>query len=237
MIDSVLNFWKSTDMICVWRLIIAGLCGVLIGWERRHRSKEAGVRTHCIVACASALMMLISKYGFFDLLDTAQFSGVEVKLDPSRMAQGIVTGIGFLGAGMIFINKNVVKGLTTAAGIWATSGIGMAVGAGMYFVGISMTVLLLCIQYSLRTPLFTFHMAKIHTMHVSAGESAFPENYGETMIAHFKQLNITVTDISLKKKKGIGITDYLFTIEVPGNVTEEQIVAGIDYDISLRSNG
>ena len=231
------GFLTCIDMICVYRLIIAGLCGVLIGWERRHRSKEAGVRTHCIVACASALMMIVSKYGFFDLLDSGLFPGTEVKLDPSRMAQGIVTGIGFLGAGMIFINKNVVKGLTTAAGIWATSGIGMAIGAGMYFVGLSMTALLLFIQYALRTPLFVFHTAKIHTLHVSAGEEAFPDGYGDFLRSYMDSLHITVTDISLKKKKDVGITDYLLTIEVPGKVTEEEIARGISYDISIRSNG
>lgn len=235
--DALKNFFTCMDMICVYRLVIAGLCGVLIGWERRHRSKEAGVRTHCIVACASALMMIVSKYGFFDLLDGSLLPGTEVKLDPSRMAQGIVTGIGFLGAGMIFINKNVVKGLTTAAGIWATSGIGMAIGAGMYFVGLSMTALLLFIQYALRTPLFVFHTAKIHTLHVTAGEGAFPEDYGDFLRAYMQKLQITVTDISIKKKKDIGITEYLLTIEVPGKITEEEIIRGIDYDASLRNSG
>lgn len=235
--DAVKSFFTCADMMCVYRLVIAGLCGVLIGWERRHRSKEAGVRTHCIVACASALMMIVSKYGFFDLLDGSLLPETEVKLDPSRMAQGIVTGIGFLGAGMIFINKNVVKGLTTAAGIWATSGIGMAIGAGMYFVGLSMTGLLLFIQYALRTPLFVFHTAKIHTLHISAGEEAFPEDYGSFLRTYMETLGIAITDISLKQKKDIGITDYLLTLEVPGKITEEEIARGIAYDISIRSNG
>ena len=105
------------------RLLIAVLCGFIIGYERKNRNKEAGIRTHVIVTVASCLMMMVSKYGFGDL-DTARFDG-------SRIASQIVSGIGFLGAGMIFVHKNSIKGLTTAAGIWATSGIGMAIGSGM----------------------------------------------------------------------------------------------------------
>ncbi|MEG0229340.1 MAG: MgtC/SapB family protein, partial [Oscillospiraceae bacterium] len=99
-----------------------------------------------IVSLASALMMLVSKYGFFDLIEQAAKFGTEIKLDPSRVAAGIVTGIGFVGAGTIFIRKNIVSGLTTAAGIWATVGVGMAVGAGMYFIGIGATILIVLVQ-------------------------------------------------------------------------------------------
>lgn len=120
------------------RLFIAVVCGFIIGYERKNRNKEAGIRTHVIVTVASCLMMMISKYGFQDL--------AAAKFDGSRIASQIVSGIGFLGAGMIFVHKNSIKGLTTAAGIWATSGIGMAIGAGMYFVGIITTVLVVFLQ-------------------------------------------------------------------------------------------
>lgn len=123
------------------RCVLAAFCGALIGFERKNRLKEAGLRTHLIVALGSALMMVVSKYGFFDLLRYANELGVEVKLDPSRLASNIITGIGFLGAGTIFVRKQVINGLTTAAGLWATAGIGMAIGAGMYIVGISITVI------------------------------------------------------------------------------------------------
>ncbi len=122
----------------VLRLLISVACGFVIGYERKNRNKEAGIRTHVIVTVASCLMMMVSKYGFGDL-DAARFDG-------SRIASQIVSGIGFLGAGMIFVHKNSIKGLTTAAGIWATSGIGMAIGAGMYFVGIVTTVLVVLLQ-------------------------------------------------------------------------------------------
>jgi len=121
------------------RIIIAGICGIVIGYERKNRLKEAGIRTHLIVAMGSALMMVVSKYGFMDVLDFA-------KADASRIASQIVTGVGFLGAGTIFVRKQVISGLTTAAGIWSTAGIGMAVGAGMYSVGIATAIAIVVVQ-------------------------------------------------------------------------------------------
>lgn len=120
------------------RLVVAGILGVLIGLEREYRAKEAGYRTHFLVAVGSALLMIVSQHGFDDML------GKEgVGLDPSRIAAQIVTGIGFIGAGTIILNRQIVRGLTTAAGIWATAGIGMCAGAGMYALAISATVLTL----------------------------------------------------------------------------------------------
>lgn len=120
------------------RLLIAGAMGVCIGVEREYRAKEAGYRTHFLVALGSALLMIVSQYGFSDVL-----AADLVRLDPSRIAAQVVSGIGFIGAGTIILQKQIVRGLTTAAGIWATSGIGLAIGAGMYGVGIAATVLVL----------------------------------------------------------------------------------------------
>lgn len=124
------------------RILGALIFGILLGYERENHLKAAGIRTHAIVAMASALMMLISKYGFYDILRHNN-----VTLDPSRIAAGVVTAIGFLGAGVIFARKVNVTGLTTAAGIWATVGIGMAIGAGMYILSISATLLIIIFQY------------------------------------------------------------------------------------------
>ena len=123
---------------CIFRLLLAGVLGGVIGWDREYRAKEAGLRTHFLVALGSALIMIVSQYGFMDVLKADL-----VRLDPSRVAAQVVTGIGFIGAGTIILQKQVVRGLTTAAGIWATSGIGLAVGAGMYGIGIVATVLVL----------------------------------------------------------------------------------------------
>ena len=123
------------------RMLGAILCGALIGYERENQMKMAGIRTHSIVSLASALMMIVSKYGFFDVLSS------HVNLDPSRIAAGVVTAIGFLGAGVIFTHKMNISGLTTSAGLWATVGVGMALGAGMYVPGITATVLILLLQF------------------------------------------------------------------------------------------
>ncbi|MBQ8888789.1 MAG: MgtC/SapB family protein [Bacteroidaceae bacterium] len=122
----------------ILRLFIAGVLGALVGLDREYRAKEAGYRTHFLVALGSALLMIVSQYGFNELLGKPG-----IGLDPSRIAAQVVSGIGFIGAGTIILHKQIVRGLTTAAGIWATSAIGLAIGAGMYKVGIAATFLTL----------------------------------------------------------------------------------------------
>ncbi|MCR5421355.1 MAG: MgtC/SapB family protein [Lachnospiraceae bacterium] len=120
---------------CV-RLFVACIVGGLIGIERSRLFKEAGVRTHIIVCCTTALIMILSKYGFADLATGSNIVEFGSKgTDPSRIAAQAVSGISFLCAGVIFKNgNNTVKGLTTAAGIWLTAGLGLTIGAGMYTV-------------------------------------------------------------------------------------------------------
>ena len=127
------------------RIVIGGLCGILIGTERTKRLKEAGIRTHFLVACSSAAIMIVSKYGFADLA-LALYPGAK-DADAARLAAQVVSGIGFLGAGMIFRGDSKISGLTTAAGLWATAGIGLTVGAGLYTVGIFCTLLILLVQW------------------------------------------------------------------------------------------
>lgn len=134
-----------TQLEYLLRVCVAAICGGLLGVERERRVKSAGLKTHIIVAIGAALMMLVSKYGFFDLLRDAAF-GENIKLDPSRVAASIVTAVGFLGAGVIFIKNFKVSGVTTAAGIWATVGIGMALGSGMYLIGGVVTAMIFSIQ-------------------------------------------------------------------------------------------
>lgn len=129
------------------RLLVACVCGALIGFERSKRFKEAGLRTHIIVCAAAALTMITSKYGFADLTDAAgkSFNGVR-GADPARLAAQIVSGVSFLGAGIIFRNGTSIRGLTTAAGIWATAGIGLSIGSGMYVIGIFATAVVALLQ-------------------------------------------------------------------------------------------
>ena len=127
----------------VLRLFVAAMLGGVIGLEREYRAKEAGFRTHFLVALGSGLFMILSQFGFDNVLSNYE----QVSLDPSRIASQVVTGIGFIGAGTIIFQKHVVRGLTTAAGLWVTSAIGMTAGAGMYVLSIATTVLvLLCLE-------------------------------------------------------------------------------------------
>ncbi len=128
------------------RIALAGLLGALIGVERQLRAKEAGLRTHILVCIGSAMFMLVSKYGFTDLL--AQ--GHNIALDPSRISAQVVSGIGFLGAGTIMLNKQFVRGLTTAAGLWVTAAIGLIIGSGMYAIGIYGTLMTLLVLEGVR---------------------------------------------------------------------------------------
>lgn len=116
----------------ILRLLLACLCGALVGYERNRRHKDAGIRTHLLVSLGAALITIVSSHGFGD--------------DPSRVAANIVTGIGFLGAGVIFMRGRAVTGLTTAAGIWTMAGVGMAIGTGMYALGVLATLLVVVLQ-------------------------------------------------------------------------------------------
>ena len=129
------ELWIQVEYLV--RIFVAACLGLLIGSERKNRNKSAGIRTHVIVALGAALIMVVSKYGFMDV----------EKADAARVAAQVVSGIGFLGAGVIFVRNNLVNGLTTAAGIWATAGVGLALGSGMYVVGISSALLVLFIQF------------------------------------------------------------------------------------------
>lgn len=114
------------------------MLGAVIGLDREYRAKEAGFRTHFLVSLGSALFMIVSQYGFGEVMKAGG-----ANYDGARVAAQIVSGIGFLGAGTIIFHKQFIRGLTTAAGLWATAGIGMAVGGGMYFIGVASTVLVL----------------------------------------------------------------------------------------------
>ncbi|MCR5560594.1 MAG: MgtC/SapB family protein [Bacteroidales bacterium] len=190
----------------ILRIFVAGILGGLIGLEREFRSKEAGVRTHFIVALGSALFMLISQYAF---------SG---RFDAARVAAQVVSGIGFIGAGVIIFQKNVVRGVTTAAGLWVAAAIGLACGAEMYSVAIAamlMTILVL------------------ETMHVIA------RNYGE------KDLSITLSPISNDELIGImkalqekGAETVSFTLEggvasIKMRVKQKDYAAMIDKVLSF----
>jgi putative Mg2+ transporter-C (MgtC) family protein len=136
-------------------LLLSVVLGFIIGLERKYRLKEAGVRTHTIVCFGSALMMVVSKYAF------------DSEADAARVAAQIVSGIGFIGAGMIVYRQHEVRGLTTAAGVWATAGIGMACGSGnLYWVAIGATLIMIGVQFVLHLPYKLFRMPKTYSVKI-----------------------------------------------------------------------
>jgi putative Mg2+ transporter-C (MgtC) family protein len=128
------------------RLGVATLLGVLIGLERERLDRAAGLRTHTMVAIASCLVMIVSAFGFSDTLTPEHL----VSFDPSRVAAQVVSGIGFLGAGVIIFRKNTVRGLTTAASIWSVAWVGLAAGGGLFWAAGAGTAFILVVQIGLR---------------------------------------------------------------------------------------
>ena len=164
----------------ILRIFVAGLLGGLIGLEREFRAKEAGVRTHFIVALGSALFMVISQYAFAGRFDAA------------RVAAQVISGIGFIGAGVIIFQKNVIRGITTAAGLWVAAAIGLACGAQMYSVAIATTIMTILV---------------LETMHF------ITRSHGE------KELTVTLSEVTndelldvMKTLKEIGADVTSFTL-------------------------
>jgi len=127
----------------IFKIVLAAVLGFLVGTEREHFNKPAGMRTYALIAMGAALFSALSYEGL---------GGYEgIGFDPSRIASQIVVGVGFIGAGIIFFRENTVHGLTTAAGVWAVAAMGMSVGFGMYEVAISATLLILIILFGVGT--------------------------------------------------------------------------------------
>ena len=204
------------EAIYFMRLVLACICGGVIGYERKNRGKGAGIRTHIIVALASALMMLVSKYGFTDIAP-----GIEGArgADNSRIAAQVVSGVGFLGAGMIYFNRHAVKGLTTAAGIWATSGVGLAIGAGMYTMGISATLLIILFQIVLHKNLKFLHMPNEEEISFTIDDT--PEAR-EFLNSIFNEHNISVD--SLKCARNSGKLDMTIVASLPPDFNAESMM-------------
>lgn len=191
------------------RLVIACLCGCVIGVERSLRQKEAGIRTHIVVTIGAALAMILSKYAFFDSVDA----------DASRIASQIITGVSFLGAGVIFVRGATIRGLTTAAGIWTTAVIGMAIGAGMYPLGIFTTLLIVLLQ------LFLHKFVHIEKNVTSDMDVVLADHPGAitTFRSQLEKRGIDVTSFEIQKS-GAGELHCLLTVKVK----EEKLLSRLE---------
>jgi putative Mg2+ transporter-C (MgtC) family protein len=142
MSDPTLASLNGQGLLQIGELLLAFALSSLIGLERQLRHKSAGLRTQAIVGTTSALLILVSKYGFTDVLIANH-----IVLDPSRVAAQVVSGVGFLGAGLILTRRGAVRGLTTAAAVWETAAIGMAAGSGLWLIAIIVTALHFIVTY------------------------------------------------------------------------------------------
>ena len=175
----------ATYMELTIRLMLALLLGGAIGIEREYRAKEAGFRTHFLVALGSALFCLVSQFGF----------GVDLK-DSSRVAAQVVSGIGFLGAGTIIFQKNVVRGLTTAAGLWVTAAIGLACGTGMYLAAVLTTAMVL-----LGLAVLNYWIPQLGLSTIELSFSAPSRESVKEFITRIKQDGMEVHSYELKERR------------------------------------
>lgn len=187
------NFTLDQVEYCI-RIILACICGACIGYERTRRQKEAGIRTHIILCMGTAIILIVSKYGFMDII--GKFEGLDA--DGARVASNIIPGVGFLGAGVIFVRSGSVRGLTTAAGIFTTVAIGMAIGSGLYVIGLVSTVLLLLIQVLLHTFVPATEAMETAELYVKL------KNHDDAVSLIKKQLadcNIIISSLKMKKSE------------------------------------
>ena len=202
------------------RILVACLCGAAIGYERSRRLKSAGLRTHIIVCCASALMMIISKYGFIDMALTNGMMPDGLRADPARIAAQVVSGISFLGAGVIFKHGSSVKGLTTAAGIWATAGIGLAIGAGMYVVGMFSMVVIALLQFLMHKFKFGVESWTTGRMDFNIREDAA---FRQSFLAQIDKWKAQVEEIEITEAED-GTFHYDVALRMPSTLNVETMV-------------
>ncbi len=219
--------------ICSWeweyvlRLAIACLCGACVGFERSRRFKDAGVRTHVMVTLGAALIMVVSKYGFQDIPALEM-----MKVDASRVASNVVTGVGFLGAGVIFFKGTSIKGLTTAAGIWTTAGIGLALGSGMYFIGIASAVIMIIAQF------FLHRIFKSIDSYSTSELSVTLENAPGAVVNFKQQLekhNLIIQTCKIIKNAEDGIVVLKATVRVPHDLEFDEMLEIMEANPQIKS--
>ena len=224
------NIWNeilSWEWEYMLRLVIACLCGACVGFERSRRFKDAGVRTHVMVTLGAALIMIVSKYGFQDI------PALEMMMvDASRVASNVVTGVGFLGAGVIFFKGTSIKGLTTAAGIWTTAGIGLALGSGMYFVGIMSAVIMIIAQFFLHRVLKSVDSYSTSEISVSLqNEDGVIDDFKKQL----EKENLVIQACKIIKNSEEGTITLKATVRMPHDMEFEDVVRIVENNKRIKS--
>ena len=225
-------FTPAQNMEFCLRLLVALVVGAGIGFERSRHYKDAGVRTHVIVCCTAALIMLISKYGFADL---SQGNGMEFYgtkgADAARVAAQAVSGISFLCAGVIIKVGGNIRGLTTAAGIWMTASIGLAIGAGMYVVTAGIILLMILLNLIIHhLPVGTVSYDGYHLTFVVRNE----DNFDEILKERLKVWNARVTERNISWKRG-DVTEFDYVIVRPEEIHYRDVKAFVNEHPSIVS--
>lgn len=224
-----MQIFQNADMEYALRLLVACLCGGVIGIERTRRNKGAGIKTHMLVAVGAALFVIISKYGFQDI---TFIEGTRV--DVSRVAASVTAGVGFLGAGIIFLRGNFVHGLTTAASIWVTSAIGSALGVGMYLLGIVSTVVIVISQIILhKHGTFGLENTTTSQLVVVMRDGADEFSKFQTLLAEKK---IEVKGTHIKKHKDDSLV-YRLDIRMPRDLQPSELLSLIQESGTVKSIG
>lgn len=212
------------------RIVVACGCGAIIGIERSRRLKEAGLRTHVLVCCTAALIIVVSKYGFADLTGTEATGDLGVRgADPARIAAQVISGISFLCAGVIFKQGSMVKGLTTAAGLWATAGIGLALGAGMYLLGIFTTILVLVLQVLMHK--LPVHNDQYHNNHIEFTVADDAE-FRNALTEQINKWQAQVIESSITHNQD-GTTSYSLELKMNSYIKQEEIFAFLEQSSSI----
>ena len=208
--------FSSTDLECAIRLFIACICGGIIGFERTRRNKGAGLRTHIIVAVGAALFVIVSKYGFIDVVSQ---DGVQV--DVARVASNVVTGVGFLGAGLINMRGDSIQGLTTAAGVWADAAIGLAIGCGLYSVGLTGTALIIIVQFILHQKNVIAY-DNVITSSIVVNMEDDPKAFYE-FCEFMKKKGIEISGNHIRRHRDRSLT-YTLDVHMPRDITSKDIL-------------
>lgn len=225
--ENIWNTIASFEWEYVLRLIVACLCGACLGYERSRRFKDAGVRTHVLVTLGAALIMVVSKYGFQDIPALEM-----MKVDASRVASNVVTGVGFLGAGVIFFKGTSIKGLTTAAGIWTTAGIGLALGSGMYFIGIASTVVMVFAQFLLHKVLRSVDSYSTSEMSVSlSNEPGAIEEFKNQL----KDEKLVIQSCKIIRNQEENTITLKATVILPHDMEFEDVVRIVEKNNKIKS--
>ena len=214
------------ELDLIWRLLLALALSSVVGLEREMRQKSAGLRTHALVGAGTALFMLVSAYGFADTL------GPNVTLDPSRVAAQIVSGIGFIGGGLIFVHRADVRGLTTAASVWTTAAIGMAAGGDLPLLAVATTLIYLIVTYGY--PLLTARLPNSRGA-PSTLRLTYSDGRGvlRRLVAECSEHGFSVSDLNVEHTSdAVNGADRTVTIqlELRGRGSVADLVGNLDSD-------